>query len=290
MRENILVINLAREEDDVFRIIRFPDGQHSIELKYFENNPGEDPSTYDVEIKTRITSWEDIEILRCLVSVLNSYKVNLYNLRIMYLLGARSDRKFKVESEHYLKDVIAPEINSLGFNSVSVLHPHSDVTEACINNFKNDSNKTYFYNIVKKEIKEEFNLISPDAGALKNTLKFYNQYPDNIVDVSCAEKIRDVNGNITRTKFIKPDNDINTFVILDDLCDGGRTFIELAKVIKQNYSNEPFSTSCKIILIVTHGVFSKGFSKIKEHINEIYTTNSFADIDGIDNVNVIEVI
>ena len=56
---------------------------------------------------------------------------------------------------------------------------------------------------------------------------------------------------------------------MDDICDGGRTFIELAKVIRKDYSKDS-----KIVLIITHGIFSKGFETVFEHVDEVYTTNS----------------
>ena len=65
------------------------------------------------------------------------------------------------------------------------------------------------------------------------------------------------------------DAENKTFVIVDDICDGGRTFIELAKVIRKDYSKDS-----KIVLIITHGIFSKGFETVFEHVDEVYTTNS----------------
>jgi ribose-phosphate pyrophosphokinase len=62
------------------------------------------------------------------------------------------------------------------------------------------------------------------------------------------------------------------YVIVDDICDGGRTFIELAKVIiAQNQE-------AKIYLVVTHGIFSAGFSELTNYFDGIYTTNSCQDI------------
>ena len=66
--------------------------------------------------------------------------------------------------------------------------------------------------------------------------------------------------------------DIEHFIIIDDICDGGRTFIELAKEIRKQ-------TDKPIYLIVTHGIFSAGFEKLSDELDGIFCTNSVKDID-----------
>ena len=56
--------------------------------------------------------------------------------------------------------------------------------------------------------------------------------------------------------------------MVDDIFDGGRTFVELAKLI---LPMEPE----RLELYVTHGIFSKGYDEITQYYDRIYTTNSF---------------
>jgi ribose-phosphate pyrophosphokinase len=63
---------------------------------------------------------------------------------------------------------------------------------------------------------------------------------------------------------------------VDDICDGGRTFIELAKAIRTARPTEIFKDN--IFLIVTHGIFSAGFQNLSQYFTEIYCTNSIKDI------------
>jgi len=73
-------------------------------------------------------------------------------------------------------------------------------------------------------------------------------------------------------------------VIIDDICDGGRTFVELAKVIKENQSD------AKIYLIVTHGIFSAGFNDLNKFFEKIFTTNSISDrVENGDVLNIINI-
>ena len=57
-----------------------------------------------------------------------------------------------------------------------------------------------------------------------------------------------------------------------DICDGGRTFIELAKAIKERTQDS------EIYLVVTHGIFSAGLYDLSAYCNKIYCTNSVQDI------------
>ena len=81
--------------------------------------------------------------------------------------------------------------------------------------------------------------------------------------------------SVRQGKFIEleiNDSEENVKKIVDDICDGGRTFIELAKEIKKQ-------TNTPIYLIVTHGIFSAGFDKLSDELDGIFCTNSVKDID-----------
>jgi ribose-phosphate pyrophosphokinase len=114
--------------------------------------------------------------------------------------------------------------------------------------------------------------ISPDAGALKKIYDLAKIFKAE--NVTTASKVRDVlTGNIVRTELPTMNLDgIEQIVIIDDICDGGRTFIELAKVIKQQ-TNKP------IYLIVSHGIFSAGIGELNIYFSGIFCTNSVKDIN-----------
>ena len=83
-----------------------------------------------------------------------------------------------------------------------------------------------------------------------------------------ATKVRNPdNGEILRTEVPE---DVSyrgkNLLIVDDICDGGRTFIELAKVLRDY---EP----SRIDLYVTHGIFSKGFEIFEDLIDHFYVAN-----------------
>lgn len=61
------------------------------------------------------------------------------------------------------------------------------------------------------------------------------------------------------------------FLIVDDICDGGGTFIGLAEAIKKKNPGAGLS------LWVSHGIFSKGVEILLPHFDHIFTSNSFTD-------------
>lgn len=265
-----MILNLVNQEKSVpYKVSRFPDGQQTIDIENPHSLVG-----MNVQISSRLNSFKDLELIICANQALRNLKVKSVTLYVPYFLGARSDRKFQDGGINYLKQVICPIINSQNFDSVGVLDPHSDVLEACLNNFVKINN----FDVVDFAL-EHLNgrsaqtaIISPDAGALKKIYDVAKRF--NITNISTASKVRDViSGNIVRTELPTMDlTDIEHFIIIDDICDGGRTFIELAKEIKKQ-------TDKPVYLIVTHGIFSAGFNQLSEVIDGIFTTNSVKDFD-----------
>jgi ribose-phosphate pyrophosphokinase len=84
-------------------------------------------------------------------------------------------------------------------------------------------------------------------------------------------------GNILRTEIpVLDQHEKLKYVIVDDICDGGRTFIELAKAI---HNSRP---TAEVYLVVTHGIFSSGFLELSREIKKVYCTNSYSDRNDIE--------
>jgi ribose-phosphate pyrophosphokinase len=258
-----------------YKISKFPDGQQTIDLLDWTSL---DRYTDPLLITTRLNSFKDVELLICAVQALRNIKPNCQiSLYTPYFLGSRSDRKFVEGGVNYLKQVICPIINSLNFHSVVVLDPHSDVLEACLNNYEKADNhilvKWALTDIDNKDgAQSRICLVSPDAGAYKKIFDVAKNF--SIDKIITANKVRDMKtGNILRTEIpVLDQHDDIQYVIIDDICDGGRTFVELAKAIKEG------RPTAKIYLVVTHGIFSAGYSQLGEYFERIYTTNSYKGI------------
>lgn len=268
-----MILNLAYPEKSEieFKISKFPDGQQTVDIVI--NNLSSSLLMKFVVIKSRLNNFKDLELIICANQAVKNLGAEIVHLYVPYFMGARSDRKFQDGGVNYLKQVICPIINSQNFSSVTVLDPHSDVLEACLKNFnKVDNLKLVDFALESLNGRSSQTLIvSPDAGALKKIYDVAKHF--NITNVVTASKVRDVvSGNIVKTElpgmFL---SDIEHIIIIDDICDGGRTFIELAKVIKEQ-------TNIPIYLIVTHGIFSAGLDQLTEYIDGIFSTNSVKDL------------
>lgn len=195
------------------------------------------------------------------------------NLTIPYFPYARQDRVCN-EGEALSVKVIADLINSLHCASVTLYDPHSDVTPALVNHCKIISSAEIIANSPLAAIirDEGLTLLSPDAGAEKKVRTVAKRL--QTTQVLCASKTRDTaTGEITSTQ-IHGDVSGKNIIIVDDICDGGRTFIELAKVLKNANAGD-------VYLYVTHGIFSQGLSALEGYFKHIYCHHTFLKKDHI---------
>lgn len=196
-----------------------------------------------------------------------------------YVPYARQDKAF-LEIEPFSLEVFARQINSAGFKRVYYVDPHSVVTPALIKNSKVISN----YDFIKKVLERMYPvfgvnasdlvLVGPDNGA-------YKKFPDlmkavgGAFDTGFGAKCRTVaTMNIDKQVFVGDVEDKDALMI-DDICDGGRTFIGLAKILKEQGAR-------RIFLAVTHGIFSYGFDVFDEYFDGLFCTDSIqSEYDSI---------
>jgi ribose-phosphate pyrophosphokinase len=165
--------------------------------------------------------------------------------------------------------VYATLINSLEFDKVIVFDAHSEVTPAVLNESEVITNHAFIKKIVDAH-SSPLTLIAPDGGALKKIFKVSHHLGGQPV-VECS-KSRDVKtGSLSGFKVYAENLNGGDCLIVDDICDGGATFIGLAQELKNKNAG-------KLYLAVSHGIFSKGFDKLSEIFTTVYTTNSVKDI------------
>ena len=223
----------------------------------------------EVTITQRIRSFNDVGFILLAVNALRNQFIEKINLFIPYFSAARQDR-LMVSGEPLSVKVYAELINNLNLNKVTIFDPHSEVAPALLNKCAVIEN----YEFIKKvteDLGDELLLISPDGGALKKIYKvaaFLKNY-----DVVEGSKSRDVKtGKLSGFKVYADDLDGKDCLIVDDICDGGGTFLGLAKELKAKNAG-------KLYLAVSHGIFSRGFEELSKVFDKIYTTDSFRDIE-----------
>jgi len=229
-----------------------------------------------VIITHRIQSFNDIGLLLIAVNALRNMKVKNINLLLPYFPGARQDR-LMVKGEALSVKVYAELINNLKLNSVTIFDPHSEVTTALLDNCTVIENYKFIKKVIN-ELDKDTLLISPDGGALKKIYKVAS-YLQNYEVIECS-KLRNVKtGKLSGFKVYAGDLQGKDCLIVDDICDGGRTFLGIAKELKAKNAG-------KLYLAVSHGIFSKGFEELNKHFSKIFTTNAFKDVK---NENVVQI-
>lgn len=272
-------IRVFRGEQELeYKSFVFPGGEVGVKfttslqlLKYLPDK---------IRIMLRAKEPKDlIELAMVKDAVERAYDHTGIQLVLPYIPYARQDRVCD-KGEAFSLKVFANYLNYLNFESVKVYDPHSDVAPALINNVivvTMDEIITNDYNGLRSLLlhgDRRPQLASPDAGANKKVAKLARAL--GIADYLRCDKLRDLaTGKIIETKvYLEADEQCRYEVlIVDDICDGGATFIELAKVLKANGAK-------KVGLYVTHGIFSRGVSHLFENgIDEIWTTNSVISVE-----------
>ena len=221
-----------------------------------------------ITITHRLNAFGDIGLLYLAADALRRMGVKRLDLFVPYFPAARQDR-LMVEGESLSVKVYADLINQLHFETVTILDPHSDVTAAVLDRCVVVSNHSFIHQVVQI-IGNDSLLISPDGGALKKIYKVSETL--NGMDVVECSKSRDVKtGRLSGFKVYADDLEGRDCLIVDDICDGGGTFIGLAKELKAKNAGA-------LYLAVSHGIFSKGTEPLTDVFDHIFTTDSVKDI------------
>lgn len=233
----------------------------------------------EATITASICSSSDLIKLALLKDCLDEFGCPVH-LILPYIPYARQDRRCQ-KGDPFSLGVFARILNGMNFNSVSSLDPHSDVAPALINNIKY---KSLIDIINGSETLRDIALttlpVAPDAGANK---KVFSVAEYSSKEMIRADKIRDIEnkGAIIGTEVYCDSLLGQSVTIWDDICDGGRTFTELAKVLKAKGARS-------INLYVTHGIFAKGIDiLIESGIDRIFTTDSLPN-EKHDRLTIIE--
>lgn len=188
------------------------------------------------------------------------------NLILPYLPGARQDRMADEGDILFAAKSIANEINARQFDNVICFDPHSEVMPALINNCR-VVHVDEISDLIPSNCYD--GIVAPDAGAAKRAEAIGKVLHTPVFN---AWKTRDIaSGNSKITGFgIEDISGVQKLLIVDDICDGGGTFIGLTQHIKsmtQSYEIE-------IDLYVSHGLFTKGITGLEELFETIITTDS----------------
>lgn len=257
----MITITTERGLTHVVKPTFFPDGTTQV-----WKLPAEMFEARDLEVTWHFDDEREIIDLLSLRKLLVS---QTWNLHIPFLPYARQDKNVENTSTFNLA-VLADLINSLRCQKVTSVDVHNpNWTSWLIKNFENVQVEAIHEHVARR--RDSDIIVYPDVGAA-------NRYPKTVnAAVIICDKVRDqLTGNITGHCILSSGTPPTkkgplNFLIIDDLCDGGATFISVAKLINDQYG----VWVNRIDLFVTHGVFSKGREHLLNNgINSVFTTNS----------------
>lgn len=247
--------NIEKPESMYKRDFVFPGGEVHVEVA--SNVMGRSPMWF------RLRNSDDIMRMLLTADAIKRRGSLLWDAVIPYLPYARQDR-VAVEGEPLSIAVMANLINSCGFSRVALFDPHSDVSTALINNVVVLDNKFVAF---KAWLAFKADAIAcPDAGARKKigALKFGPV-------VYCDKKRDPKTGSLSGFEVHQSDVP-ESVLIVDDICDGGGTFIGLAQELRSKGAK-------RVGLFVSHGIFSKGLDCLREGgIDHVFTTDSYCTL------------
>ena len=257
---------------------KFPGGETQVRVNT-DFRQSLNPYAPVVTFTKKVRSGDDIMEILLTVDALRRSGCKRLKLRLPYVPYGRQDRGM-VPGEALGIKVFADLLNSCNFEEVEIWDPHSDVTTALINNVRVVGQEELIIetcwpnHTVLSEGRVPFKdtiLVCPDAGARKKILKVASKLDKT--EILFADKIRDpATGQITGTKvdWSGITKSSENMLIVDDICDGGKTFVEIAKEIKKTVrSTFPLS----LHLYITHGFFSKGLDELAQYFQGIYVAN-----------------
>ena len=229
--------------------------------------PTKDIRTTDNKVANILWKYKDDSDIIKLIFLTNELKdyAHQIHLTITYMPYSRMDRTEQIYT--FTLRHTANIINSLGFDSVRVIDPHSDVTCALL---ERSTAKYPLIETIENMHENSTNaiLFFPDNGAQKKYSKMFKDIPyaygikERAFGTGVIEKL-DVVGEVEGKDII----------IVDDLCVYGGTFIKSAEVLKEKGCG-------KITLIVTHCELSIFDGKILSSslIDRVVTTDSILNV------------
>lgn len=250
------------------KVISFPDGEKHLVLDPINRKE-------KVIVVVRIMNGDDLFLFMQLADILKRQCVTVETLYIPYLMGMRCDRLFDIDRPFTL-GIVADVINSLGAEEVRIAEPHSHKTLELIHN------SYYEFGVLslRKPLDIfDMKLVAPDKGAQERySADFY---------VVC-KKVRDEKtGKLLdfEVEELKPCENEDLLVV-DDLCDGGGTFVGLAPKLREL---NPKSLN----LCIVHAVQVEGIRNVARYYDNVYISDTYNKWEGEElpsNVTVFKVV
>lgn len=253
-----------------FRLMDFPAGEPHIKVDQYYK-----PEDYEFHV-AYLTGYraQDLFTLAMLRQVTGNVKLIVV---LPYLPAARADRG--TPNLEIFTDFITHQVMP---DQLITIDPHSQEWVEAYGRSAQTGHLTVFpvERIIRNEIQDPtqdthadayVGVIAPDKGAVDRATRAAHAMG---VPVYRAEKTRNFEtGKLDGFHMVDDLPAEGKLLIVDDICDGGGTFLGLAEATGLGAD--------RLDLWVTHGIFSKGFTELLQNFGTIHTTDSYFSGDGV---------
>ena len=263
------MIKIICDKEEVFpKVINFPDGTFKIDIIIPE-------CTVPWKIIWKYENENELIQLMYITKHLRQQGYLPPELLMPYLPNARMDR-VKDSSEVFTLKWFCEMINSLKFDTVSVLDVHSAVGEALLERAVINSPEKYIKQAIEMAGIDKDNdyIFFPDEGSCKRYSAFIPQFEN----VGFGLKKRDwKTGKILGLDIHGASPEGKNVFIIDDICSYGGTVYHSALKLKELGCKDVYAYFTHTENSIAKGELFKG-----DLIKGIYTTNSLCTLDTAD--------
>lgn len=257
-----------------YEVVRFPSGEITVRFQQLHDVPVNDISNatrYTISA-IGVTTPEDVFIVQAAREwLVSQFPCNNIELACPFLPSSRQDR-VAVDGDVCMLRVYF-DILSRGFSRVFSMDVHSLASEILVD--RNMTVASYLgirmsdpavQGLMQGVAMGITTLVAPDNGALKRVEQVAKRFGGKSVAYGIKHR-NPVDGSITSYDIVG-DVSGKPCLIIDDICDGGRTFTECATKLRE-------AGATFVTLYVSHGLFTKGVEALLDNgIDAIYTTAS----------------
>lgn len=237
----------------------------------------------DFQIKAIVNSWEDFGLFVMFLNALDQQadifdSHNDYSIYLPYFPGSRQDRSdghSPLTIEMYAK-MIKSALKTASTIDIYTFDIHSLLGWEIIDNVLAETRNSggQLFNIEVNQLdgsvfdKDITGIIAADKGGVTRASLFGTTFYEGCEFIKC-EKSRVFNSGKIAEYDVPDDIPNGKYLVVDDICDGGATFIALADAIHEKNKN------VELQLYVSHGIFARGYHELEQRYSKFYTTDSF---------------
>lgn len=231
----------------------YPQGELQVRFKGADVPPGE-----DIVITARMKDASDVMELALLRDAVDTFKPKSVSLILPYLPYGRADRRFTDHDCEGLA-VFGRMLFAMSFRRIVTFDAHNrDAAVACIPGLVNVAAEPWIEGAIldfaQKGSVKRVCVLFPDEGA-SNRYDIADVLGNNHNAVEVESVFATKKRDVVTGKFLGfdvPKLPQLPVIVVDDICDGGGTFVGIAQHLRAH-------VSC---LFTSHGIYSQGLNRL----------------------------